>query len=81
MSAQADPNSNGAVARVAYAIGKVIARRVVEGDRKLAGLDGIGKASAIHTLATNMARELHPEAAAAYAESERVLSEYREAAE
>lgn len=77
MSGLRDPNSNGAVARVAYAIGRVIAQRVVDGDAKLRGLDGIGKASAVHTLATNMALELKPEAAAAYAEAHAIFHEDR----
>ena len=66
---------DGAVARVAYAIAKVIAARAVEEDAKLRTLDGLGKAAAIHDMSRNMSVELRAEAAAAFAESQKIIAE------
>jgi hypothetical protein len=54
------------VAKVAYGIAKVVATRFID-DPKTRRLDPIGRVSAIHTMAANMADELHEEAGAAIA--------------
>ena len=54
------------IEHIAYAIGKVIAGRLVEQDAKLRTLDGLGRISAVHELAQRMAGELSEEAQAAY---------------
>ena len=47
---------------VAYGIAKVVATATVEDTPTLRNLDGIGKASAIHTMALNMVGQLQAEA-------------------
>jgi hypothetical protein len=58
---------NVEVEAVAYAIGKVIARKALAGDPKGRRLDALGQLTAIHELALSMMRELPEEAAAAIA--------------
>lgn len=58
-------NRADVVDAVAYAIGKVIATQNVALTPTLASLDGIGKASAIHTMAMGMVSMLQGEAQAA----------------
>lgn len=65
----------GAVHRVAYAIGRVIAKKTMAEDPILARMDGLGQASAVHTMAVRMTNELLEEAAAAYAESLKIRRE------
>lgn len=50
---------------VAYAVARVIASKHVQADPALRRLDGLGKASAVHTMAARMAPELYAEAEAA----------------
>lgn len=50
---------------VAHAIAREIARKHIEADAALAKLDGLGKATAVHTMALRMAAEVKEEAAAA----------------
>lgn len=64
-----------AVDSVAYAIGKVIAEKTIAADPNLARLDALGRASAAHTMATNMIGELQDEALAAWLECGRIQSQ------
>lgn len=63
------------VDRIAYAIGKVIARKTIHADPGLRRLDALGQASAAHTMATNMVPQLQLEAEAAWAEAQALLTD------
>jgi len=67
--------SDERVNRVAYAIAKVIAAREIAEDPKLSKLDGLGKASATHTMALQMAPMLRAEAEAAVAACDAELAQ------
>jgi hypothetical protein len=61
--------------RCAYAIGRVIAEKTVKEDPILQRMDGLGKAAAIHDMASRMQQELILEGAAAYAEACKIQDE------
>ena len=64
--------------RVAYAIAKEIAGRAVRDDPRLRRLDGLGAASAVHTMAKRMIAELQAEAAAAMGVCRTLIAEETE---
>jgi hypothetical protein len=51
--------------KVAYAMGKVIARKTLDQTHNFRRLDGLGQVTAVHELANRMAPELEAEALAA----------------
>jgi hypothetical protein len=68
-----------AVHRVAYAIGRVIAKKAIADDAGMSRLDALGQAAAAHTMAVNMTNDLLEEARAAWCESNRIAAEAEDA--
>lgn len=56
-----DPLADVDGERVAYALAKLIAKRHVQEDPRLSRMDGLGQASAVHSMAVRMAGELREE--------------------
>lgn len=61
--------------RIAYELGRVIARKSIAEDARLRVLDGLGKAAAIHDMAQRMVPSLKEEAEAVVSEIQRQLAD------